>query len=192
MMDIGFKTFLLNEDVAYLGQRIGDILNASQELADQGPSMGTRQQVKNAESIVHQIRRILHSGWKKEEEQHLKKLQKVGVAIMRAIEEKDDLMSVVSAANEELTKLQGDLGSPLHSLGTPEGAEEAPSDKADALAEPQGPEKEKKPPQQNQQPPSEGPPMIPGSEPGTMPPPGGQPGPMGSPGPTAAPPPPPM
>ena len=190
MPDIGFKTFLLNEDAAYLGQKVGDILNASQELADQGPSMGTRHQVRDAETLVNQIRRILHSDWKKEEEKHLKVLQKIGVAIMRAIEEKDDLMGIMQAANQELTKLQDDIGSPQHALGTPEGKEKAPSGKDDALSEPQGSdEKKQAPPQDQQQPPSEGPPVNPGAEPGAMPPPGGQPGQMPAPGPAAMPPP---
>lgn len=184
-MDIGFKTFLLNEDIAYLGQRVGDILNASQELADQGPSMGTRQQVKNAEGIVNQIRRILHSDWKKEEEKYLKTLQKVGVAIMRAIEEKDDLSNIINSANEELTKLQGSLGSPAHSLGTPEKEEKAPSDKSAPLAKPQG--EEEQPPEQNQQSTSEAPDINPGAEPGSMPPPGGMPGMPMQPGPTSMP-----
>lgn len=192
MVDIGFKTFLLNENAAYLGQRVGDIMNASQELADQGPSMGTRHQVRNAEGIVNQIRRILHSGWRKEDEPHLKVLQKIGVAIMRAIEEKDDLMGIMQSANQELTKLQGEIGAPQHSLGTPEGAEKTPDEKSNALAGPQGSEEEKKaPPQNQQQPPSEGPPMDPGAMPGQMPPPGGQPGMMPAPGPAAMPPPPP-
>jgi len=192
MQDIGFKTFLLNEDAAYLGQRVGDILNATQELADQGPSMGTRHQVKNAETIVNQIRRVLHSGWRKEDDPHLKVLQKVGVAIMRAIEEKDDLMGIVQSVNQELTKLAGEIGSPQHSLGAPEGADKSPDGKDDALAEPQGPDDKKKaPPQDQQQPPSEGPPMGPGAMPGQMPPPGGQPGQMPAPGPAAMPPPPP-
>ena len=101
---------------------------------------------------------------------------------MRAIEEKDDLMSIVSAANQELTQLQGALGSPVHSLGSPEKAGKAPTEKKSGLSEPQAKE-EKKPPQQNQQQPpptpqqpSQGPPMAPGGEPGTMPPPAGPPG----------------
>lgn len=165
---VDFKGFLLNEDKAYLGQRIGYVLDALHDLSDNMQAMGTRQQVKNAEAVVHQIRRILHSGWREEEEKYLKKLQKAAVAIMRAIEEKDDLPSIVQGATAEIEKVQGDLGTPIHSLGTPEQEEEAPSESPDSgVSEPQGKED-----QQNQQQPA----PPPGAAPGEMPPPGGQPG----------------
>ena len=44
-----FKGFILNEGRAYLGIRIGDILNAIQDLEQNAKGMGTRQMVKNAE-----------------------------------------------------------------------------------------------------------------------------------------------
>ena len=54
-----FKEFLLVEQRAYLGQKIGDILTATQELRDDSKHMGTRDLTRFSEKIVNQIRRIL-------------------------------------------------------------------------------------------------------------------------------------
>jgi hypothetical protein len=115
--------------------------------------------VRNSEVIVNQIRRILHSNWPKEEEKHLKQLQKIGVAIAKAMEEKDDLEATIAACQQALEDLSGDLGVPVNTLGSPEDA-----------AEPQGDESQQAPsqgeePQQTQQPPQQ-----PGQQPGQQPP----------------------
>ena len=44
--------------------------------------------VKNAEDIANQIRKILHASWPRSEHKYLKVLQKCGVALMKAIEDK--------------------------------------------------------------------------------------------------------
>ena len=123
-MTLFFKDFVLNEARAYLGVRLGDILNATQDLEQNSKGMGTRQMVKNAEGIVNQIRRVLHTHWDKQEESSLKKLQKAGVALARAIEEKDDLENIITAVKGELEELVGDLGQPIGELGKPEGGKE--------------------------------------------------------------------
>ena len=122
---MNFKYFLLNEGRAYLGIRLGDILNATQDLEQNAKSMGSRQLVSNAEGIVNQIRRVLHTHWDKQEEESLKKLQKAAVALARAIEEKDDLLNTLTAVKGELEELVGDLGQPIGELGKPEGGKEA-------------------------------------------------------------------
>lgn len=115
-----FKDFLLNENRAYLGQRVGDVLNAIEDLDENGKSMGTRQVTRNAEGIVNQIRRILHSNWPKTEEKTLKKLQKIAVAIARALdperkkEEGDDIYAIVASAKSEIEQLSGKLGVPIN------------------------------------------------------------------------------
>jgi hypothetical protein len=76
MQNYTFKTFLLNEQSAYLGQKIGDILTAAQELRDDSPNMGTRDVIRFSQRIVNQIRRILHSNWAKENRNSLQVLQK--------------------------------------------------------------------------------------------------------------------
>ena len=118
-----FKYFLLNEGQAFLAQKIGDLLSALQELQQNAGHLGTRQQVTNAEEIVNYIRRILHTHWSKEEEEYLKTLQKVGVSLMRAIDEKDDLPAIITASTKEVEKIMADMGVPVNNLGSPEGQE---------------------------------------------------------------------
>ena len=156
-----FKYFLLNEDTVYLAQRVGDILNALQELEQNSDAMGTRQMVRGAETVVNQIRRILHTAWPKQDEKYLKMLQKVGVGLMKAVDEKDDLPSVISSCSSEIQQIVSKLGEPTNQIATPEGKEAHDEDKADQTSKEEKPDKQ--PPQ---------PPQAPGQPPV---PPGGQP-----------------
>jgi hypothetical protein len=113
-----FKQFLLNESKAYLGQKVGDILTAVQELNNDAANMGTRDLIRFSERIVNQIRRILHSDWPKEETKYLTTLQKVGVALMRSIEEKDDLPGTIAGSSSVLEKLVANLGTPINKFAT--------------------------------------------------------------------------
>jgi hypothetical protein len=123
-----FKQFILNEQTAYLGQKVGDILTATQELRDDAKNMGSRDLVRFSERIVNQIRRILHSNWPREETKHLKILQKVAVALMKAVDEKEDLPETISGAAGTLEKLVGNLGIPINKLGTSDEAEDETED----------------------------------------------------------------
>lgn len=114
---ISFQNFLLNENKVYLGVKVGDILTAIQDLQQNSKSMGARQLAANCERIVNQIRRILHSNWSPKEEKHLLQLQKVGVALAKAVEEKDNLIEILPSVTSELEKISGRLGTPLNSLG---------------------------------------------------------------------------
>jgi len=115
--------FILNENRAYLGEKIGDILNAVHDLEQEGANMGARQMIKFSEKIVSRIRRILHSNWPQTEETYLKSLQKVGVALMKAIEEKNDLRELMPQIKQELEDVSGKLGVPVNTLAAPEGQE---------------------------------------------------------------------
>jgi hypothetical protein len=150
-LKLQFEEFLLNENRAYLGVRIGDILNAVQDLSENGKTMGTRQLVRNTEVIVNQIRKILHSNWGKEEEATLKSMQKIGVALAKAVEEKDDLETVIAAAQAELEALSGDIGSPVNQIGSPQEGEPEAEEETQTPPEGQEPKQVKpKPPQQGQ------------------------------------------
>lgn len=157
-MELQFKDFLLNENKHYLGERMGDILSALHDLNQNVSAMGTRQQVNNAENISNQIRKILHGNWSKKNDKYLKSLQKVGVAIMRAIEEKDDLVNVLQGSASELEKTLGDMGVPINSLGTKDVSASADnSGVAEPQAEPEQPQQNQQgqqPPPQGQQPPA--------------------------------------
>jgi hypothetical protein len=169
-----FREFLLNEQRAYLGQKVGDILTAVQDLRDDAKSMGSKNLVRYAEKVVNQIRRVLHTHWSREETKHLKALQKVGVALMKAIEERDDLEGTITSASQELEKLSGRLGVPLHQLGTStkdmSGPENAP-DEEDTPPEHsgKGSQSGQQPPGGPQAPPPPGGGSLPGTPPGLQP-----------------------
>ena len=122
-----FKEFILNESQAYLAQKVGDILTAAQELRDDSKNMGSRDLFRFSERIVNQISRVLHSNWPREEKKHLITLQKVGVALMKSIEDKDDLSGTISGSTEALEKLVSDLGVPIHKMATTDAAPETES-----------------------------------------------------------------
>lgn len=139
MHNLDFRLHLLTEDKSYLGKRVGDILNGLQDLSQNAPSMGTREVNKNAETIVNQIRRIVKTNWPQDDKKHLESLQKIGVAIMRAIEEKGDLESTLTNSTQEMEQTMKSLGVPINDLGTPDNVAQSPDD-ASGTAEPQGSE----------------------------------------------------
>ncbi len=100
-----FKEYILEENEKHLDQRISDILSALQDLNDSSENMGTRHIVSNSEKIVNQIRRIIHTHWPDKEQNKLKILQKFGVAIMRAIEEKDDLNKILKDCQSNIEEI---------------------------------------------------------------------------------------
>jgi hypothetical protein len=129
-----FKQFLLNEQQAYLGQKVGDILTAVHELRDDAKNMGARDLTRFSQRIVNQIRRVLHSHWPREEKKHLLGLQKVGVAIMKSIEEKDDLGETIAGTASVLEKLVKDLGVPIHKLASTDKASDSREEGTDKPA----------------------------------------------------------
>lgn len=116
-----FKKYILNESQSYLAQRVGDILTALQSLQEDGPNMGARNKVSAAEGIVNQIKRVLHDSWPSENREILKALQKSGVAIMKAIEEKGDLIEVISGVIQIMQQaMMGDTETPINTLASPQ------------------------------------------------------------------------
>ena len=117
MQNIKFKDFLVNENHSYLGEKIGSILTAVHDLDDEGKTMGMRQMMRFCEKIVALIRRILHSNWPRTETKNLKTLQKIGVAIMKGIEEKQDLRELMPSIRQELEQLSQRIGTPINDVG---------------------------------------------------------------------------
>ena len=138
-MDLKFKYFLLNEGTEYLATRVGDILNALQDIQQHSEGMGTRQLVSNAERIVNQIRRILHTSWNSDSLDILEMLQRAAVAIKKGIEEKNDLVEVLGNAANELQDSLAKLGLPINKVG---GEENEKEEKPDQTSPPQDGEKE--------------------------------------------------
>lgn len=150
MQKIKFKDFLLNENRSYLGEKIGNILTAVHDLDDEGKTMGMRQMMRFCEKIVALIRRILHSNWPQTEQKHLKTLQKIGVAIMKGIEEKQDLRELMPSIRQELEQLSQRLGVPVNDVG--------PENSGEPDVETPSKEQEGPPQAQNQNNPSAQPP----------------------------------
>lgn len=114
-----FKFFVLNEERVYLGQKVGDILTALQQLDKDSSNIGSRHLMRLIKNIVRQIRRVLHSSWNFEEQQYLKVLQKVGVALMKGLDSNEDLPTLVSSATSELQNLSNKMGEPINNLAAP-------------------------------------------------------------------------
>ena len=146
---MGFKYFLLHEDTVYLAQRVGDVLNALQELEQNADALGSRQMTRGVETVVNQIRRILHTAWPKEDEKYLKDLQKVGVGLMKAVEEKDDLPAILSSCSSELQQVMKRLGEPVNQLATPEDKMAHDEESPDQTGKSEKPDR--KPPEQPEQ-----------------------------------------
>lgn len=115
-----FKDFLISEQHEYLADKVGDILTSVQELVEAKAQMAARHLIKNSENIVTQIRKVLHSAWLPSERKYLRVLQKCGVAIMKAIDEKGNLKEILSSVKSELEKLSEKIGEPINKLGAPQ------------------------------------------------------------------------
>ena len=113
-----FREFLLNETEDYFVQRVSNILNALQDLNDAAGDMGARHLVSNAQTIVNQIRRIIHTHWPQSERPSLETLQKCAVAIMKAIDEKDDLKGVLKACQSHIEALAGRQNKPANKIAS--------------------------------------------------------------------------
>lgn len=107
---MSFKTFLINEDKAYLGHKVSDVLTAVHDLQDDMEHMGSRQTMRLADDIVNRIRKILHGQWSVKQQKHLETLQKAAVALKKTIEDKGDLKQMIPNVAQELEGLSTKLG----------------------------------------------------------------------------------
>jgi len=115
-----FKDHILNEEKSFLGNRVGDVLTALQDLQNDMENLGSRLLMRYTDQIVNQMRKILHDRWKSKHEAYLKELQKVAVALKKAIEEKGDVKQMIPAAVEALQNLSGKLGVKVNNMEAPE------------------------------------------------------------------------
>lgn len=117
-----FKDFLIHENKYYLGQKAGDLLTAAQSLGEDAPNLGNRALIRGAQGLINQIRRIVHSRWDDEDLKYLKTLQKIGVALCKAIDEKTDMGEVISSVTQALEEMLGEMEVPVNNLGSEEEA----------------------------------------------------------------------
>lgn len=134
---MNFKQFLLNENVAFFNQRVGDILNALQDLNQDGKQMGTRFLMSNAEKIVNQMRSLLHQNWPQTKQKDIKTIQKCAIALMKGIDEKSDLPQIISKCVQNLQTIGTET--PVNQMASPVGQEvpkEAPKNSGKGVSEP--------------------------------------------------------
>ncbi len=113
-----FKQYILNEQKDYFSDKVNDILTGLHELIQSEKQMGAKHMLRSAEVIANQIRKILHTSWPRSEHKYLKVLQKCGVALMKAIDEKGDLPDVFNSIRVPLEDMSHKLGAPANKLGT--------------------------------------------------------------------------
>lgn len=113
-----FKKYLLNEQKEYFGEKVNDVLTGVHELLQAKKQMGAKHLIRNAELIANQIRKILHTSWSRSEHKYLKVLQKCGVALMKAIDDKGDLPETFNNVRSELEAMSHKVGVPANKLGT--------------------------------------------------------------------------
>lgn len=118
-----FRAFLLNENTNFLSNKVGDILEALQSISEDAPNMGTRHLLTVSKDVVSEIRKVLHETWAETEIDVLRSLQKIGVALMRAIEENEPIGEVLESSIGELEDVLKKSGKPINDLGSEESDE---------------------------------------------------------------------
>jgi hypothetical protein len=120
-----FGQFIINEDRAYLGHCVGDVLTAAHDLQDDIDSLGARQIARMSDNIVNQIRKILHRQWEPYHHKNLVELQAIAVMIKKAIDEKKekgstfDLKETIKMAIQKLEDVSSKLGTPVNKADAP-------------------------------------------------------------------------
>ena len=117
---MGFRDFLINEENNYLGNKVGYVVSAAQDLQSDMQNLGSRHLNRLAEKLVNQIRKVLHGSWSVKQQPHLKNLQKIAIAIQKTIDERGDLKEILPAATAELEKVSAALGAKVNNLDAPE------------------------------------------------------------------------
>jgi hypothetical protein len=118
MFNFNLKDYLLNENKYYLGEKIGDLLSAMQELKSNRDGMGTRQILYNSQKLVNQMRKIIHSNWTKKEQKWLEELQKMAIALCKAIDENDNLNIILDNCTTALEDLINKMEVPINNLAS--------------------------------------------------------------------------
>lgn len=113
-----FKNYLLKEQTEYLAQKIGDILSGVQALSDDATNLGSRQLVRAADNIVNQMRRILNGRWSRQEIKYLREVQKIAVALAKAVDSNENVPEILAGSATALEQLLSGLGYPLNKIGS--------------------------------------------------------------------------
>ena len=113
-----FSHFMINENRAYLSQKIGDITTATESLHDDASHLSPRKLSDLSKGIVDQIRKIIKSSWPDTEGPTLKLLQKFAGALAKTADEGGDLKELLGTGIQELQKLTNKLKMPINDLAS--------------------------------------------------------------------------
>lgn len=114
-----FKKFLLTEEKLTFGKRVNNVLSDLKSIQEDMDNLGTRHLASLVEDVVNQIRGILHSHWESNYFHFLKDLQKIGVALLKTIEEKGDLRDVIPTAVQALEEVASKIKTRMNDLSVP-------------------------------------------------------------------------
>ena len=115
-----FQEYLINEEKSHLGHRVGDVLTGVQELQKDMEGMGSRHLARLTDQLVDELRKIIHGSWTDQQNKYLKPIQRVAVALKKALEERDDLKEILPVVAQELQGVVGKLGVRINDLKAPE------------------------------------------------------------------------
>lgn len=122
MSEINFKNYLLIENKTLFSQRLGDIMNALQELLNNPIKIGKD---KSAKKIADEIRsRFLKTKWSSSLEGNLIILRNCAANILMSLdpkkENRKDLESVLKACLNKLQQMSSNLDAPINNITSPE------------------------------------------------------------------------
>jgi hypothetical protein len=115
---LNFRKFIVLENLQLFGDKVGNLLKDLQELQENYKDIGMNSTCQTIEKIIADIQPILTGHWDSSNKKYLKGLQKVGVALSKLLEEKDDFDKVLADCVEELKNITTKLNVPINDLGT--------------------------------------------------------------------------
>lgn len=114
---LDFKSFVYKETKEYLGDELGRILNSIQSLADDAKKIGADKLIEYSKRLVSDIRAVVGGHWLPEDIKYLQVLQKIGVELAKALQEKGDLETKLISATQALQSTVKEMGVPINDLG---------------------------------------------------------------------------
>lgn len=118
-----FKDFLINENKTLFSQRLGDILNALQELSSDPKSIGKKENVK---IIANQIRSNFLRGqkWPGDLKYQIKMLITIAVNLLKSVdpqvENRPDMDAVINSSIKNIEQMSKKLSIPNNQLASQE------------------------------------------------------------------------
>lgn len=129
-----FRQFILRESDEFLKEKIGKIYGDLQNIQQTMQQVGTDSLVNDVKVVISLIRAIIQGHWLKQQFKYLGVLQKVGVALSNAVEESDNLESIVNASVDMIkSQIIDKISGPINDLGVEPKDQPAPMPSDEAV-----------------------------------------------------------